>query len=101
MWTRKKQSWQLPESEVTDREVFLNRRQFINSAAGIAAAAAAPISLAAKEPTGNVLANVTDSDFSTEEKLTTYQDITTYNNFYEFGTDKQSPAILAKDFPDP
>lgn len=101
MWIRKKQSWQLPESEVTDREVFLNRRQFINSAAGIAAAATAPISFAAKEPTGNVLENVTDSSFSTEEKLTTYQDITTYNNFYEFGTDKQSPAILAKDFPNP
>ena len=101
MWIRKQQSWQLPESEVTDREVFLNRRQFINSAAGIAAAAAMPISFAAEEPTGNVIENLTDSQFSTEEKLTTYQDITTYNNFYEFGTDKQSPSILAKDFPDP
>lgn len=101
MWIRKQHSWQLPESEVTDREVFLNRRQFINSAAGIAVAAAAPISFAAKEPMGNALENVAVSDFSTEEKLTTYQDITTYNNFYEFGIDKQSPAILAKDFPDP
>ncbi len=101
MWIRKKQSWQLPESEVTDHEVFLNRRQFINSAAGIAAATAMPLSFAAEEPTGKALENVADSDFSTEEKLTTYQDITTYNNFYEFGTNKESPSALAKDFPDP
>lgn len=101
MWIRKQQSWQLPESEVTDREVFLNRRQFINSAAGIAAAAAMPVGFAADKPDGKALANVADSDFSTQEKLTTYQDITTYNNFYEFGTSKDAPALMAKDFPDP
>lgn len=101
MWIRKKASWQLPESEVTDYQVFLNRRQFINSAAGIAAAAVMPMGFAADKPTGEPIKNVAASDFSTDEKLTSYQDITTYNNFYEFGTDKQSPAMLAKDFPDP
>lgn len=101
MFIRKKQSWQLPESEVTDHNVFLNRRQFINGAMGLATAAMATPGFAETKPTGKVIENVKNSDFSTEEKLTSYQDITTYNNFYEFGTDKQSPAILAADFPDP
>jgi sulfoxide reductase catalytic subunit YedY len=38
------------------------------------------------------------SPFSTAEKQTPYKDVTTYNNFYEFGTGKEDPARLAKDF---
>ena len=34
----------------------------------------------------------TDSGWGTGEKLNTYEDITTYNNFYEFGTDKEEPV---------
>lgn len=100
MWIRKKHSWDIPESEVTDYQVYLNRRQFINGAAGLAAASAMPLSFAAKAPTGEAFADLTKSDFSTEEKLTTYESITTYNNFYEFGTNKESPSALAADFPD-
>ena len=50
MWIRKKHSWDIPESEVTDYQVYLNRRQFINGAAGLAAASAMPLSFAAKAP---------------------------------------------------
>jgi sulfoxide reductase catalytic subunit YedY len=100
MWIRKKHSWDIPESEVTDYQVYLNRRQFINGAAGLAAASAMPLSFAAKAPTGEAFADLAKSDFSTEEKLTTYESITTYNNFYEFGTSKESPSALAADFPD-
>jgi sulfoxide reductase catalytic subunit YedY len=39
---------------------------------------------------------VQKSRFSTDEKQTPFKDITTYNNFYEFGTDKYSPAQYAK-----
>jgi sulfoxide reductase catalytic subunit YedY len=78
----------------------LNRRQFINGAAGLAAASAMPLSFAAKAPTGEAFTDLQQSDFSTEEKTTTYESITTYNNFYEFGTDKESPSALAADFPD-
>ncbi|HCD06132.1 MULTISPECIES: protein-methionine-sulfoxide reductase catalytic subunit MsrP [unclassified Methylophaga] len=100
MWIRKKHSWDIPESEVTDYKVYLNRRQFINGAAGLAAASAMPLSFAAKAPTGESFDNLGKSSFSTDEKLTTYESITTYNNFYEFGTDKESPSALAADFPD-
>ena len=100
MWIRKKHSWDIPESEVTDYQVYLNRRQFINGAAGLAAASAMPLSFAAKAPTGEAFTDLQQSDFSTEEKTTTYESITTYTNFYEFGTDKESPSALAADFPD-
>lgn len=100
MWIGKKRSWEIAESEVTDYQVFLNRRQFINGAAGLAAASMVPFAHAAKEPTGKALEGLAASDFSTDEKLTTYESVTTYNNFYEFGIDKYSPATLAKDFPD-
>jgi len=77
-------------SEITPREVYLNRRQWMTGAAGLALAAGLPGSLgaaplpAAKSPLS-----------ATDEKLTSREDITTYNNFYEFGTDKASPAAKA------
>ncbi len=39
--------------------------------------------------------NVAKSSFSTDEELTDYDDVTSYNNFYEFGTDKRTPAKIA------
>ena len=47
---------------------------------------------------GRKLENVKKSAFSTNEKLNTWDDITTYNNYYEFGPDKDSPAMLARNF---
>ena len=41
---------------------------------------------------GKAFANAKKSPFSTDEKLTPYKDVTTYNNFYEFGTGKDDPA---------
>jgi sulfoxide reductase catalytic subunit YedY len=46
---------------------------------------------------GTKLATV-KGPFGTDEKLTPYKDVTTYNNFYEFSTDKDGPSQLAKDF---
>jgi sulfoxide reductase catalytic subunit YedY len=72
-------------SEITPREVFLNRRALIaGAAAGVIAAAsdgahAAPLAAA-------------KSGFSTDEKPTSLKDVTSYNNFYEFGVDKDDPA---------
>src|SRR5207237_1978950 len=43
--------------------------------------------------------NVQKSRLSTTEKITPYKDVTNYNNYYEFSTDKYGPAGLAKDFP--
>jgi sulfoxide reductase catalytic subunit YedY len=89
-------------SEITDQKVYLNRRKFLNGTAAIATASLLPLSMVhAKEtlPEATYL-NLKKSPFSTNEELTSYESTTTYNNFYEFGTDKSSPAILAKNFPD-
>jgi methionine sulfoxide reductase catalytic subunit len=75
-------------SQVTPREVYLNRRRFL--AAGTAAVGALALPRAAHA--GVKLNGVTKSPFSTSEKLTSLQDITHYNNFYEFGTDKEDPS---------
>jgi sulfoxide reductase catalytic subunit YedY len=71
--------------------VYLNRRAFMKAAAGAAVAAgaaglAAPLQAAtAAEVLGQ----------GPNDKPTPYEDITTYNNFYEFGTDKADPATNA------
>jgi sulfoxide reductase catalytic subunit YedY len=90
------------ESEVTPKELFLKRREFI--AAGVTAAAVATNGLglfgdeaagSAQNPNAQKLANLKKSPFSTDEKLNSYKDVTTYNNFYEFGTDKADPGKYA------
>jgi sulfoxide reductase catalytic subunit YedY len=78
----------IPSSEITPKSLFLNRRMFL---AGIPAAFAGPLA-AAK------LANVGKSQFSTSEKPNSLEDASTYNNFYEFGTQKDDPAKNAKNF---
>jgi sulfoxide reductase catalytic subunit YedY len=76
-------------SEITPREVFFNRRQWMAGAAGLALAAALPKDLVAAPLSG------AKSPFSTDEKLTSREDITSYNNYYEFGVDKSDPAANA------
>jgi sulfoxide reductase catalytic subunit YedY len=78
-------------SEITPKQLYLSRRSFL---AGLSVAGAA---LAA----GNVLADsklsgIAKSPFSTTEKVTPYNDVTHYNNYYEFGTGKDQPASLAQ-----
>ena len=91
-----KQAPDLRESEVTPRELYLRRREFIG-AAGVAAAALATGALApeaaqAQNPAAQKLTNLKKSPFTTDEKMNSYRDVTTYNNFYEFGLDKGDPA---------
>jgi sulfoxide reductase catalytic subunit YedY len=92
-------------SEITDKRLYLNRREFIRAGTGTAAIAAAGLgafgtacsvlSAATPAPHGRKLDNVQKSPLSTTEKLNSWNDITTYNNYYEFGTDKDSPSKLA------
>jgi methionine sulfoxide reductase catalytic subunit len=89
-------------SEITPQALYLRRREFIQGVAGSALAAAAALAPAAaaraNAQTGQKLANVRKSPLSTDEKLNDYEDVTTYNNFYEFGTAKDEPAANAKSF---
>jgi methionine sulfoxide reductase catalytic subunit len=93
-------------SEITDEKLYVNRREFIR-AAGLAAGAAggagvfwaadATLSAAEPAPHGRKLENVQPSPLSvTNERANSWEQITTYNNFYEFGTDKEDPALYAK-----
>ncbi len=76
-------------SEITPRHIYVSRRKFL--AAGAALAAFPGIAAA-----GTKLIGVQKGPFSTDEKVTPFDDVTHYNNFYEFGTDKRQPAELAK-----
>lgn len=74
----------LTDNDVTDRSLYLRRREFIGGAAGLGllgAAGAAGARDLAYSP-----------GFSTTEKPTPKKDITSYNNFYEFGVNKEDPS---------
>ncbi|MPZ76587.1 MAG: protein-methionine-sulfoxide reductase catalytic subunit MsrP [Deltaproteobacteria bacterium] len=87
---------------ITPKEFYLNRRQFMLSAS--AAALATGAALSGLDWTGGTpevlagekLGNVKKSSFSTAEKQNSFKDITSYNNFYELGTDKEDPATNAR-----
>ena len=92
-------------SEITPRALYLNRREFIRATTGTAMAVAAgaiggEAMLEAAPPAahGRKLENIKKSPFSADEKPNTWDHITTYNNYYEFGTDKDSPAMLSRSF---
>ena len=100
----------LPEplgSEITAESLYLRRREFIKSAAlftGTAAAVGTGLQLLSNRPTGAggppLLATPGEAPkvvrprgpYDTDERATSYEDATTYNNFYEFGLDKGEPA---------
>jgi methionine sulfoxide reductase catalytic subunit len=91
-----KQSPDLRWSDVTDERLYLRRREFLRLAgAGVGAGVVAPWAegRAQAQGTGGKLPDVRKSPLSTTgEELTPLKDITTYNNFYEFGVDKDDPS---------
>jgi sulfoxide reductase catalytic subunit YedY len=116
----------IPSSEITPESVYKSRRDFIRSSAQVALGAGlagsgllAPAALA---QTGDSLFARAPSDlhivsrpqwleqlvaarqsvpesgpYTTTEALTPFEDVTTYNNFYEFGTDKSDPSARTRD----
>ena len=89
----------LKAAEITSKEMYLNRRQFITSALG-AGAAFAGLDLAAA-PQAQALEKLPNvkkgpAAYNTSEKLNALKDITSYNNFYELGVNKEDPELNAK-----
>jgi len=97
-----KNSQEIKSSEITDKRVYLDRRLFMR-AAGLVATTALTGWLyrrlnppPAEKPKGETISNIVkpapedalNQGFTANEKLTTIEDITNYNNFYEFGMDK-------------
>ena len=84
-------------SEITPRAIFESRREFIRqiavgSIAGTAFAQMASREAFAQSATARKLAAKANPAYVVMDKATAYKDATTYNNFYEFGTDKADPA---------
>jgi sulfoxide reductase catalytic subunit YedY len=113
----------IPSSEITPESVYRDRRKFIQAGAGLAAGAGLLGSgmlqaqdgdaLKARAPEDLNLAGVPQwleekvaarnpvpesGPFNTDEAKAPFDDVTTYNNFYEFGTGKGDPAARASEF---
>jgi sulfoxide reductase catalytic subunit YedY len=85
----------LKDRDATPEAIYLRRREFLALGAAGAAALALPRAAAAGEPTGAALAVASSIDRAGGEKPTPWDDVTTYNNFYELGTEKHEPAQRA------
>jgi sulfoxide reductase catalytic subunit YedY len=94
MLIRSSKKSDVASSEITSESVYMRRREFIGSAAGIGLAAASPVMLAA--PTrSDLIASAAKTAYGNDEKLTPFKSVTSYNNFYEFGTEKKDPKTYA------
>lgn len=91
----------IPSSEITPEDVFLNRRRFMGWSAAIGATAFLSACGVNLESVAGVDTPPPASDLMDElgSPANNYQDITHYNNYYEFTTNKEGVATLAKDFP--
>jgi sulfoxide reductase catalytic subunit YedY len=91
----------IASSEITPEHVYLSRRQFMRGVGALAGAAA--LSACGADLTGGRSASATTPiPGKTDERgdaYTSYEDVTGYNNYYEFTTSKDGVAGLAKDFP--
>jgi len=99
-----KRAADLKYSEVTPRDIYLNRRKFLYGmglAGGLALAGdslANLINPSIRAYASTKISTLVPSSFSTTEKITPGQVVTTYNNYYEFGTEKDQPARNAQKF---
>ena len=99
-----RQAPDIPSSDITPERLYYNRRQFMRAAAGAAVGVAGAAAIGG--PRGGVqaaapqaeLPGVTASPFSTDEPQNSFDEITSYNNFYEFGINKEDPKRFASEF---
>ena len=85
-------------SEITSPAEYWGRRKFLSTAGWGAAALAAPPLYGRGAQTVPDLSNIEPSAYRTDDEVSNKRTVTTYNNFYEFGTDKRDPARNSSDF---
>ena len=85
----------IPPSQITPPERYFSRREIMTGLAGAAALAIGPTAAAEAAR----LKHTKNARFSLADPPNSREDITTYNNFYEFGTDKGDPARLGRTLP--
>jgi methionine sulfoxide reductase catalytic subunit len=107
-----KKASDIPSSEITDERLYLRRREFIQIGAGLLGAAAggvfaacgsnaldaAPASAPDNATPQTPIANITKKMVTTTEPVNKFEEITGYNNYYEFGTGKSDPSENAGTF---
>jgi len=99
-----KKAEEIRGSEITPKWLYVNRRRFLTGALGVTTGALAGRALkelawpAQRVMAGSKLNVAQKSPFSTNEDVTPYDNVTHYNNFYEFGAGKEEPAEKAKNF---
>jgi sulfoxide reductase catalytic subunit YedY len=93
MFIKRTRSWELPESAATPESVYLNRRQLMKGAAGGTIVAAStllanPLLAQEADPSAKLYPTKRNEAFTLDRPITQEKLATTYNNFYEYGTDK-------------
>ncbi len=83
---------QIPASEITPRDIYMSRRNFMG------AAAVAGLAFAGADSAFSAPLTASPSAFKLDETPTPKEAVTTYNNFYEFGVNKEDPAANSGDF---
>jgi sulfoxide reductase catalytic subunit YedY len=102
MLTKTRKPWERPWSEVTPEAIYRSRREFLQTAAagtvGLAAGASLSACEAAPEASQAALASTRNPAYVAPGPLNTFEELTTFNNFYEFGSDKDDPVRYAGSF---
>jgi len=98
MLIKQKKSSELSENQVTPEKLYLNRRQIMKGLGfGMAAAALTPILKVGTARAQPQIKIQNSTDFAEGEEQTPFDDVTSYNNFYEFGTSKGDPKKYSGD----
>jgi methionine sulfoxide reductase catalytic subunit len=98
-----KKASEILSSEITPQSLYMNRRKFLAGAGLLAGASVLGVKLSgllspSETVSANAKLNYKPGPYGTSEKQTPLNDITNYNNYYEFSTDKYEPAKLAASF---
>jgi sulfoxide reductase catalytic subunit YedY len=90
----------ITSSEITDERLYWNRREFLRASGlmGLAAAGGGVLAACGEGESRGVRDSAGGEVAQEPDKPTPFEDVTTYNNFYEFGTDKSDPAANSKNF---
>jgi methionine sulfoxide reductase catalytic subunit len=97
MLVRRRRHWELPERDATPEAIYVARRTFLGVSAGLIAGAALPLRSRADQPTGNGIYPVPrNENFKLDRPISDERIVTSYNNFYEFGSHKEIARAAQK-----